>query len=137
MMTPVSQIDFPTPQMPPVLLRQWPADDWPLADPAALQALSVSRAIADSNPLARVPLGFLRRLAIDDRRRAELEIDPMGTLARHGVHVPPEAIPATVSLPSPGTLDQALRIYATAEDESASVRYFGLLGGLLDGFSGD
>ncbi len=138
MLNPVDQIGISSPQAPVALLCQRPADDWLLAEPRGLGILSAPRAAAVAHPLSRVPLTFLRRLAVDDRLRAELETDPTGTLARHGVHVPPEAIPAAVSLPSPATLDRALRLHATAEDESSAARYFGLLGGgLLDGLSDD
>ena len=137
MLNPVNQIGTPSLQVPLALLRQRPADDWLLAEPDDLEVLTTPRATALVHPLSRIPVAFLRRLVADDRLRTELETDPVGTLARHGVHVPSEAIPATVSLPSPKTLVRTLRFHTTSEDESATARYFGLLGGLLDGLSGD
>lgn len=127
MLNPVNQMGTPSPQMPLSLLRQRPADDWLLAQPGdpAPRASAV-------NPLDRVPLAFLRRLAADDRLRAELEIDPAGTLARHGVHTPPEAIPAAVSLPSREALEEMLRATSTQEDQSIQRYYAGFLGGLVD-----
>ncbi len=126
-----NQIGTLSPPMPLALLRQRPAGDWLLAEPGDLRVLSVPTAGAD--PLSRVPLGFLRQLAADDRLRAELEADPAATLARHGVRVPPEAIPAAVSLPSSEALDRVIRASSSQEDESARLFYAAVLGGSLIG----
>lgn len=141
MLNPVNQIGTPSLQVPLALLRQRPADDWLRAETYDLEVLSAPRRTAAVHPLSRVPLAFLRRLVVDDRLRAELETDPVGTLERHGVHVPPEAIPTAVSLPSSQALHQTLRAYATEEESLALIKYVGWVGGfvdgLLDGLFGD
>ncbi len=51
---------------------------------------------------------FITRLAGDDRFRSEIERDPANALARHGIHVPLEHIPAGATLPSKDALAKAL-----------------------------
>ena len=133
MLSPI-QVGTNPPQIPLALLGRRP--DWLRAERDDLEVLAPESKAAD-NSLSQVPLLFLRRLSVDEGLRAELEVDPVRTLARHGIHVTPQQIPATVRLPPRSAVDRALQIYASAEDESKERQYFGLLGGLLDGLFGD
>lgn len=123
------------PQIWPTFPRQIPTTDRHLA-PQPLVSDDVEIKLADTSetsaPLNAIPLLLLRRLAVDEQLRAELEAAPVETLARHGVHIAPEQMPAAVSLPSSEAMEGALRIYASGEDETAKVRFSGFLGGLID-----
>ena len=134
MLSQVNQIG--TPQIPLALLRQRPAEDWLSFEQDGLEVVTPESTDANDNLLSQIPLFFLRRLVTDDRLRAELEADAAGTLAQHGIHLTPGQIPAAVSLPSPEELEAVLRIHATAEDDSAFVRWAGFLGDLLDDLVG-
>ena len=126
MLSPITQIGAAR-QIPLALFRQSSAQAW----------LRVELDVPESTPAAnhhpsRVPLAFLRRLAVDDRLRAELEADPAETLARHGIHVDPESLPAEAKLPRAQAIRDALRMYCGEEAEAAIVRHTGYFGGIDD-----
>lgn len=60
-------------------------------------------------------LPMLRRAALDDHFRAELEANPQAALARCGISIDPSIIPQHIALPEKGLLKRAV---SAAEDES-------------------
>ena len=134
MLTPVKQMDSPSPQIP------WAWGNESVADWLRAEADPTGTSFPESSTpdaLSRISLDFVRRLAADARLRAALAADPATTLACHGIYVDPEKIPAVVSLPGPDALEGVLRIHATGEDAAARLKFGGFLGGFLDGFLED
>jgi hypothetical protein len=117
----------------PLSLLQGRVQDWLRAPSGVPEVLPERRAPAADRPLSQIPLYFLRRLAVDDRLRADLEADPVRTLARHGIHVAAHQIPAVVSLPGSQALHETLKAHSTDEDESKARFFIGWLGSLIGG----
>lgn len=129
MLSPMNQIGN-SPQIPLPLL-QGRVQDWLRVPSGIPEVLPERSAPVADHPLSQIPLYFLRRLAVDDRLRAELEADPARTLARHGIHVAAHQIPAVVSLPGAEALRETLKACATDEDESKARFFIGWLGVLI------
>ncbi len=115
-----TQIGNPSPQIPLAVLHQ-PAD-WLRSETEPVEV--------NTDALGRIPLTFLRRLAADERLRADLVFDPVATLARHGIHVDAEQLPPAVILPCAEALDEAFKVYASDEDESRMRLWYGWIGTL-------
>ena len=119
MLSPVNQT---TPSTPSAWLLQ-NSQDW-------LDHVETPASAKTSNRNSEITLAFLRRVLSDDRLRQELEADPQAALARCGIHVAPESLPATVTLPSNEALRMALRIHCGEESEAGLIKHLGFFGGL-------
>lgn len=118
------------PSIDPAALLAWRSrslDNWPgaMSDDADVVIPAVGSDRTRSQ--AEIPLHFIRQLAGDERLREELLRDPKTTLARHGVHLACEQVPADLRLPSGEELRGALHAFRTEEDEMTVLRHLGFL----------
>jgi hypothetical protein len=77
-----------------------------------------------------IPLSFLRCLAADAGLRAELEAAPAATLARFGIRVASQDLPAEVRLPTRRDLENVVLQYASGDDDRYidPTHFWGFLG---------
>jgi len=77
------------------------------------------------------PMGLLRRMADDDRFRAEVERDPVAALARHGVQLDPRHLPEQVALPTREALQSFLEETSDSDGTAKPYSFMGFFGGLV------